>query len=56
MVNSIWTLKALDRFVISDEEIIEDAEFGSHFTALHPSFKIDLCPLVAEVCDIHKRM
>ncbi|KAK7504361.1 hypothetical protein BaRGS_00004227 [Batillaria attramentaria] len=44
VVNSIWTLKALDHHVISDEEIIEDALFGGHFAALSPSLKIDLCP------------
>ncbi|XP_076436491.1 uncharacterized protein LOC143276007 isoform X3 [Babylonia areolata] len=44
VVNSIWTLKALDHHVISDEEIIEDAFFGGHFSAKSPSFKLDLCP------------
>ena len=31
VVNSIWSLKALDRHVISDEEIIEDADFGGKY-------------------------
>ncbi|KAK0063567.1 leucine-rich repeat and IQ domain-containing protein 3 [Biomphalaria pfeifferi] len=44
VVNSIWTLKALDHFVISDEEIIEDAVFNGRFQALSPPFKIILCP------------
>ncbi|KAL8596772.1 hypothetical protein ACOMHN_053868 [Nucella lapillus] len=44
VVNSIWTLKALDHHVISDEEIIEDAFFGGGFCALSPSFKLDVCP------------
>ena len=44
VVNSIWTLKALDHHVVSDEEIIEDAMFGGHFSALSPSLKLDLCP------------
>ncbi|GFO39888.1 leucine-rich repeat and iq domain-containing protein 3 [Plakobranchus ocellatus] len=44
VVNSIWTLKALDMHVISDEEIIEDAVFNGHFKALTPPFRIDLCP------------
>ena len=48
-VNSIWTLKGLDNFVISDEEIIEDAEFEERFSALHPSFSIELCPQSLEV-------
>ncbi|XP_005095281.1 uncharacterized protein LOC101845313 [Aplysia californica] len=44
VVNSIWSLKALDHHVISDEEIIEDAVFSRRFTALSPPFRIDLCP------------
>lgn len=44
VVNSIWTLKALDHHVIADEEIIEDALFGGHFSALSSSFQLDLCP------------
>ncbi|BFZ20135.1 hypothetical protein BsWGS_23174 [Bradybaena similaris] len=45
VVNSIWTLKALDKHVISDEEIIEDAVFRySKFAALSPAFRVDLCP------------
>lgn len=44
VVNSIWTLKALDMHVISDEEIIEDAVFDCHFKALTPPLRIDLCP------------
>ena len=44
VVNSVWTLKALDHHVVSDEEIIEDAMFGGHFGALSPSFRLDLCP------------
>lgn len=42
VVNSIWTLKALDHHVISDEEIIEDAFFRGHFSALCPPFRLDL--------------
>ncbi|XP_064650093.1 uncharacterized protein LOC135501748 [Lineus longissimus] len=44
VVNSIWTLAALDKYVISDEEIIEDAAFGGRFSTMHPNFYIDLCP------------
>ena len=44
VVNSIWSLKALDHHIISDEEIIEDAHFSGQFSTLHPSFKVDLCP------------
>lgn len=42
IVNSIWTLKALDFQVISDEEIIEDAKFGGRFAVSHPSFALSL--------------
>ena len=50
VVNSIWSLKALDHYVISDEEIIEDAVFGGQFVTLNGNFKIDLCPKWYEVC------
>lgn len=49
VVNSVWSLKALDNIAISDEEIIEDAEFGGSFGALHPMFAIDLCPQTSQV-------
>ncbi len=49
VVNSIWSIKALDNFVVSDEEIIEDAEFGGRFGQLHPSFALELCPPTPEV-------
>ena len=49
VVNSIWTLQALDSMVISDEEIIEDAVFGGEFSAMHPAFHINLCPMLSEV-------
>lgn len=48
VVNSIWTLKALDMYVISDEEIIEDASFGGKYTALSSSFAVNLCPVLPE--------
>lgn len=38
LVNSLWSLKSLDNFVISDEEIIEDSSFGGSFAPLQPSF------------------
>lgn len=44
VVNTIWTLKALDNKVISDEEIIEDANFGGRFAAQSSAFTINLCP------------
>lgn len=41
VVNSLWSLKALDHYVVSDEEIIEDASFGGRFTPMCPNFNID---------------
>ena len=38
VANSIWSLKALDHAVLSDEEIIEDAKFSKRFQALQPQF------------------
>ena len=35
-VNAIWTLKALDQFVVSDEEIIEDADFPLKCKPMQP--------------------
>lgn len=41
LVNSLWTLKSLDNYVISDEEIIEDSSFGGRFAPLRSSFYIN---------------
>lgn len=41
LVNSLWSLKSLDNYVISDEEIIEDSSFGGRFGPLQPSFYIN---------------
>ena len=35
----MWTLKALDNYVISDEEIIEDAHFTEVFKPLKKQFR-----------------
>ncbi|XP_041368194.1 uncharacterized protein LOC121382712 [Gigantopelta aegis] len=42
VVNSVWSLKALDSYVISDEEIIEDALFDGPYSTMQPPFRIDL--------------
>lgn len=42
LVNSLWALKSLDNYVISDEEIIEDSSFGGRFASLQPSFYINV--------------
>ncbi|XP_033098701.1 uncharacterized protein LOC117102517 [Anneissia japonica] len=46
VVNSIWSLRALDYHVISDEEIIEDAIFGGKFQTMHDNFKYNPIPSV----------
>ena len=42
LVNSLWSLKSLDYYVISDEEIIEDSSFGGCFSPLQPTFHINV--------------
>ncbi|CAI9569064.1 unnamed protein product [Staurois parvus] len=42
VVNSIWSLKALDHFVISDEEIIEDWTLHGGFKALSPDLQLNM--------------
>ena len=49
MVNSLWSLKALDQYVIADDEIIEDAHFGSRFRAMKLPFSIQLANQLSEV-------
>ncbi|KAM5148898.1 leucine-rich repeat and IQ domain-containing protein 3 [Mantella aurantiaca] len=44
VVNSIWSLKALDHFVISDEEIIEDWTLHGRFKALNPELQLNMLP------------
>ena len=44
VVNTLCSLKALDRRVISDEEVIEDAVFTGRFRAVDPVFAMNLCP------------
>lgn len=42
LVNSLWSLKSLDYYVISDEEIIEDSSFGGCFAPLQPKFYVNV--------------
>ncbi|XP_077306598.1 leucine-rich repeat and IQ domain-containing protein 3-like isoform X2 [Lithobates pipiens] len=44
VVNSIWSLKALDHFVISDEEVIEDWTLQGRFKALSPELQLNMLP------------
>ncbi|KAG8548920.1 hypothetical protein GDO81_023483, partial [Engystomops pustulosus] len=43
-VNSLWSLKALDHFVVSDEEIIEDWNLQGKFKALSPDLHMNMLP------------
>ena len=49
MVNGIWSLKALDFHVISDEETIEDAEMSGPFAALQNNFKVNIAHSLTKV-------
>ncbi|XP_051759155.1 leucine-rich repeat and IQ domain-containing protein 3 isoform X6 [Ctenopharyngodon idella] len=44
LVNSIWSLKALDNFVISDEEIIQNWSLPFQFKAMKQHFCVNLYP------------
>ncbi|XP_042322131.1 leucine-rich repeat and IQ domain-containing protein 3 isoform X2 [Sceloporus undulatus] len=44
VVNSIFSLKALDYYVISDEEIIEDWRLPEKYKPFYPSFFVDFSP------------
>ncbi|XP_074858662.1 leucine-rich repeat and IQ domain-containing protein 3 [Carettochelys insculpta] len=43
VVNSIFSLKALDYYVISDEEIVEDWKLPPTFKRFSPSLLLDFC-------------
>ena len=45
MVNAVCSLKALDHYVIGDDEVIEEVAFGKRFKAQNPNLFIDLCPM-----------
>ncbi|CAF0783934.1 unnamed protein product [Didymodactylos carnosus] len=42
VVNSIWSLKALDQFILADDEIIEKTHFPEPYTAFSIPFKLNL--------------
>ncbi|XP_014777671.1 leucine-rich repeat and IQ domain-containing protein 3 [Octopus bimaculoides] len=44
VVNSLHSLKALDQFVVADEEIINDLNQSHRFAAFRKELKVDLCP------------
>uniref|UniRef100_A0A674JRR6 Leucine rich repeats and IQ motif containing 3 n=1 Tax=Terrapene triunguis TaxID=2587831 RepID=A0A674JRR6_9SAUR len=43
VVNSIFSLKALDYYVISDEEIVENWKLPQKYKPFSPSFFLDFC-------------
>ncbi|XP_072129348.1 uncharacterized protein [Mobula birostris] len=47
IVNNIWSLKALDNFVIADEEVMEDWPRNERFKALNPEFLLEV-PAVSQ--------
>ena len=49
VVNGIWSLKALDYFVVSDEEIIEDCSMTNQFAKMSKNFKVDLTHTLTKV-------
>ncbi|KAM4021546.1 leucine-rich repeat and IQ domain-containing protein 3 [Anomaloglossus baeobatrachus] len=56
VVNSIWSLKALDNFVVSDEEIIEDWKLGGRFKALSPELYINMLPVPSKDISLENDM
>ncbi|XP_059839645.1 leucine-rich repeat and IQ domain-containing protein 3-like [Hypanus sabinus] len=48
IVNNIWSLKALDNFVIADEEVMEDWPRNERFKALNPEFLLEV-PAVSQM-------
>ncbi|XP_031430340.1 leucine-rich repeat and IQ domain-containing protein 3 isoform X2 [Clupea harengus] len=44
IVNSLWSLKALDKYVIADEEIIEGFTLTPKFKKMTPNLAVDLHP------------
>ena len=49
VVNSLWSLKALDNYVVSDEEVIEDAIFGGIYSSMNESFYLPLYVSLSKV-------
>nr|DBA17843.1 TPA: hypothetical protein GDO54_016158 [Pyxicephalus adspersus] len=53
VVNSLWSLKALDHFVISDEEIIEDWTLQGRFKARSPELQLNILPSFNKEISVH---
>ena len=52
VVNTLIVLKALDHYIVADEEIIEDLQSTERFTAFRPQLKINLCPSSNQVTNL----
>ncbi|KAM8930143.1 leucine-rich repeat and IQ domain-containing protein 3 [Pelodytes ibericus] len=51
VVNSIWSLKALDNYVVSDEEIIEDWHLPDRFKAQSANLRVNMLPPpIKDIC------
>lgn len=54
VVNTVWTLKALDHFILSDQEIIEDANFRQDsFKPFSTEMRINLSPAIVSKKTFH---
>ncbi|XP_051855378.1 leucine-rich repeat and IQ domain-containing protein 3 isoform X2 [Antechinus flavipes] len=56
IVNSIWSLKLLDNFVVSDEEIIENWELPERFKTLSKHLFCDITPVLVKGSNYEKEL
>ncbi|XP_036613696.1 leucine-rich repeat and IQ domain-containing protein 3 [Trichosurus vulpecula] len=56
VVNSIWSLKILDHYVISDEEVIENWPLPERFKALNRRLFCDITPVVVKDTNYEKEV
>ncbi|XP_072505947.1 leucine-rich repeat and IQ domain-containing protein 3 isoform X2 [Notamacropus eugenii] len=56
IVNSIWSLKILDRYVISDEEVIENWPLPERFKAFNRRLFHDIAPVIIKDTNYEKEM
>uniref|UniRef100_A0A7N4PQ38 Leucine rich repeats and IQ motif containing 3 n=1 Tax=Sarcophilus harrisii TaxID=9305 RepID=A0A7N4PQ38_SARHA len=56
IVNSIWSLKILDNFVVSDEEIIENWELPERFKTLSKHLFCDITPVLVKGSNYEKEL
>ncbi|XP_068949454.1 leucine-rich repeat and IQ domain-containing protein 3-like [Petaurus breviceps papuanus] len=56
VVNSIWSLKFLDHYVISDEEVIENWTLPERFKAFTSRFFCDIAPVIIKDTNYEKEV